>query len=75
MTIERIDLARRHDEFDREADADRQDEEPEQRSQLFPAQPLPDLRPELRPAGASVPSSITVFAPALALAGLLPAAA
>ena len=32
------------------------------------------MYPELRPAGAAVPSSITVFAPALALAGLLPAA-
>ena len=32
------------------------------------------MRPALRPAGAGVPSSITVFAPALALAGLLPSA-
>lgn len=31
------------------------------------------MRPALRPEGAAVPSSITVFAPALALAGLLPA--
>ncbi len=30
------------------------------------------MRPELRPAGAAVPSSVTVFAAALALAGLLP---
>lgn len=33
------------------------------------------MRPALRPAGAAVPSTIAVFAPALALAGLLPAAA
>ena len=33
------------------------------------------MRPEMRPAGATVPSSITVFAPALALAGLLPKSA
>lgn len=32
------------------------------------------LRPDLRPTGAPVPASIAVFAPALALAGLLPAA-
>ncbi|WP_409046959.1 AAA family ATPase [Microbacterium sp. HA-8] len=30
------------------------------------------MRPTLRPAGAAVPSSVAVFAPALALAGLLP---
>ena len=30
------------------------------------------LRGQMRPAGAAVPSEITVFAPALALAGLLP---
>lgn len=33
------------------------------------------MRPEIRPSGASVPSAITVFAPALALAGLLPKSA
>ena len=32
------------------------------------------MRPDLKPAGAVVPSSISVFAAALALAGLLPAA-
>lgn len=32
------------------------------------------MRPALRPAGAAVPASIKVFAPTLALAGLLPAA-
>lgn len=32
------------------------------------------VRAEMRPAGASMPASIKVFAPALALAGLLPAA-
>ncbi|MFT4188902.1 MAG: AAA family ATPase [Aeromicrobium sp.] len=30
------------------------------------------MRPEVRPAGSLVPSSVTVFVPALALAGLLP---
>ncbi|MEO6882302.1 MAG: hypothetical protein ABI181_15315 [Mycobacteriaceae bacterium] len=30
------------------------------------------MRPDLRPDGSTVPSSIAVFAPALALAGLLP---
>lgn len=33
------------------------------------------MRHEIRPSGASVPSAITVFAPALALAGLLPKSA
>ncbi|WP_203568281.1 P-loop NTPase family protein [Aestuariimicrobium ganziense] len=33
------------------------------------------MRPEIRPVGCPVPSSIKVFAPALALAGLLPGAA
>lgn len=43
-------------------------------SGLDPAVPVVRalLRPSVRPAGAPVPSAITVFAPALSLAGLLP---
>lgn len=47
-----------------------------QQATLDPAVPVVRslLRPEVRPHGAPMPSEVTVFAPALALAGLLPAA-
>ncbi len=47
-----------------------------QQAGLDPAVPVVRslLRPEVRPSGAPMPSEVTVFAPALALAGLLPKA-